>query len=172
MAAFALGETHYGDAKGSARSMSVCIGTGCGSAFYLGEGIAPAGTPGVPEGGEIYPTPFLGKCIDDIVSKRGLMELTAQRLGTPMEGAELARRTAEGDAAAAACFAEFGTRLHDALEPFLRGYRPECLCLGGQITRSFAMFGTPLQELCRELGITVHVAADTSVLAMQGLCTL
>ena len=91
--------------------------------------------------------------------------------GNPLSAA-LARRTAEGDAAAAACFAEFGTRLHDALEPFLRGYRPECLCLGGQITRSFAMFGTPLQELCRELGITVHVAADTSVLAMQGLCTL
>lgn len=172
VAAFALGETHYGDARGSARSMSVCIGTGCGSAFCVGEGLAPSGTSGVPAGGEIYATPFLGKCIDDIVSKRGLMELTLQRLGEPLEGAALAARVAAGDEQAAACFLEFGGRLHDALEPFLRGFRPTCLCLGGQITRSFSMFGSPLQELCRELEIELFVAADTSGLAMAGLCTL
>lgn len=172
VAAFALGEIHYGDAKGSARSMSVCVGTGCGSAFGMGEKLAPNGTPGIPDGGEIYPTPFMGKCIDDIVSKRGLMELTAQRLGTPLEGAELSARVAAGDEQAAACFLEFGTRLRDAVEPFLRAYRPDCLCLGGQITRSFSMYGAPLQALCKELGVTVYIAADTSVLAMQGLCTL
>lgn len=172
VAAFALGEIHYGDAKGSARSMSVCVGTGCGSAFGMGQNLAPNGTPGIPDGGEIYPTPFMGKCIDDIVSKRGLMELTAQRLGTPLEGAGLAARVAAGDEQAAACFLEFGTRLRDAVEPFLRAYRPDCLCLGGQITRSFSMYGAPLQALCDELGVAVYIAADTSVLAMQGLCTL
>lgn len=46
------------------------------------------------------------------------------------------------------------------------------LCLGGQITRSFSMFGAPLQALCAELDITLYVAADTSVLAFPGLCTL
>ena len=127
---------------------------------------------GVPESGEIYATPFLGKTIDDIISKRGVMELSAQRLGQPLEGAALAARVKAGDEAAAACFLEFGTRLRDALAPFLRAFRPECLCLGGQITRSFSMFGAPLQALCAELDITLHVAADTSVLAMQGLCTL
>lgn len=172
VAAFALGETHYGDAKGSARSMSICIGTGCGSAFCVGEHQAPRGGDGVPESGEIYATPFLGKTIDDIVSKRGVMELSEQRLGKAMEGAELSARVAAGDAAAAACFLEFGTRVRDALAPFLHTFRPECLCLGGQITRSFSMFGAPLQALCQELNITLYVAADTSVLAMQGLCTL
>lgn len=172
VAAFALGQTHYGDARGTARSMSVCIGTGCGSAFCLGDKVAPAGTPGVPETGEIYATPFLGQCIDDVISKRGLVALTTQRLGTPLEGAELAARVAAGDAAAADCFLEFGGRLRDALAPFLRDFRPECLCLGGQITRSFAMFGAPLQTLCEESGVALHIAADTSVLAMQGLCTL
>ena len=172
VAAFALGETHYGDARATARSMSVCIGTGCGSAFCVGTRQAPRGVDGVPESGEIYATPFLGKTIDDIISKRGVMELSAQRLGQPLEGAALAARVKAGDEAAAACFLEFGTRLRDALAPFLRAFRPECLCLGGQITRSFSMFGAPLQALCAELDITLHVAADTSVLAMQGLCTL
>lgn len=172
VAAFGLGETHYGDARGSARSMSVCIGTGCGSAFCVGKELAPDGIPGVPKNGEIYPTPFLGKCIDDIVSKRGLVELTSQRLGEPMEGAALAARVAAGDEQAAACFLEFGGRLRDALEPFLRQFRPECLCVGGQITRSFSMFGGPLQDLCLELGTGLFVAADTSELAMAGLCTL
>ena len=34
------------------------------------------------------------------------------------------------------------------------------------------MFGGPLQDLCLELGTKLFVAADTSELAMAGLCTL
>lgn len=172
VAAFALGEIHYGSAAGSERSVSVCIGTGCGSAFGLGSALAPEGTPNVPAGGYIYPAPFLDSCIDDHISKRGLMALCARRLGQPLEGAALAARCEQGDPAALACFAEFGTRLADALAPFLQAYRPQCLCLGGQITRSFAFFGGPLARCCAGLDVSLHVTADTSVRALQGLCTI
>lgn len=172
VAAFALGEIHYGSAAGSERSVSVCIGTGCGSAFGLGSALAPEGTPNVPAGGYIYPAPFLDSCIDDHISKRGLMALCARRLGEPLEGAALAARCEQGDPAALACFAEFGARLAEALAPFLQAYRPQCLCLGGQITRSFAFFGGPLAECCAGLEISLHVTADTSVRALQGLCTI
>lgn len=172
VAAFALGEIRYGSAAGSERSLSVCIGTGCGSAFGLGDALAPEGTPNVPAGGYIYPAPFLDSCIDDHISKRGLMALCAQRLGRPLEGAQLAALCEQGDPAALACFGEFGARLADALDPYLCGFRPQCLCLGGQITRSFAFFGGKLAERCTELDIALHVTADTSVRALQGLCTI
>lgn len=172
VAAFALGEIHYGAAAGSGRSLSVCIGTGCGSAFGLGNGLAPEGTPGVPAGGYIYSAPFLDSCIDDHISKRGLMALCEQRLGRPLEGAALADLCRQGDTAALACFAAFGQRLRDALAPFLREWRPDCLCLGGQITRSFVFFGGPLDAFCREQSIALHVTADTSLRALQGLCTI
>ena len=172
VAAFALGEMRYGHAAGSARSLSVCIGTGCGSAFGLGDGLAPEGTPGVPPGGYLYPAPFLDSCIDDHISKRGLMALCEQRLGRPLEGAALAALCEQEDTEALACFGEFGIRLRDALDPFLRGYRPQCLCLGGQITRSFRFFGTPLSRRCAELDIALYVTADTSVRALQGLCSI
>ena len=172
VAAFALGEIRYGNAAGSRRSLSVCIGTGCGSAFGLGDSLAPEGSPGVPPGGYLYSAPFLDSCIDDYISKRGLMALCAQRLGQPMEGARLAALCARGDREALACFEEFGIRLRDALAPFLQEFRPQCLCLGGQITRSFSYFGAPLSHRCSLLGVALYVTADTSVRALQGLCTI
>ena len=45
VAAFALGELRFGCARGTGRGLFVCIGTGCGSAFSLGDGLAPEGTP-------------------------------------------------------------------------------------------------------------------------------
>lgn len=65
-----------------------------------------------------------------------------------------------------------GGRLRDALLPFLRDFRPDCLCLGGQITKSAALFLAPLQNACGALGTRLHVAADTSQTALQGLSVL
>ncbi len=172
VAAFALGEMNFGSAVNTDRSISVCIGTGCGSAFGLGNQLAPEGTQGMPKDGYIYPFPFLDGCIDDHIPKRGLMQLTAQRMGEPLEGAQLAKRAAQGEQAALDCFAEFGVRLRDALQPFLLAYSPDCLCLGGQVTRSFSLFGKPLSTLCQKMGITLHIATDTSERAIQGLYVL
>ena len=65
VASFALGELHFGRAQGAARGLFLCIGTGCGSAFTIGSCLAPAGTPGMPENGYVYPLPLRGKRILD-----------------------------------------------------------------------------------------------------------
>ena len=41
----------FGRAKGAAKVLSVCIVTGCGSAFGVEGILASPGTPGVPEHG-------------------------------------------------------------------------------------------------------------------------
>ncbi len=168
-AAYALGEMGFGEAKGAARALFVCIGTGCGSAFGVEGELAKPGTPGVPENGYIYDTPFADGCIDDYISRRGLLLLTGERLGTALDGKALAERVQGGDREAAACFLAFGCRVRDALRPFLEGFRPEILCFGGQITRSASLFLPPVEDCCREAGIRVSVTEDTSLRTLQGL---
>lgn len=168
-AAFALGELHFGAAKNASRALFVCIGTGCGSAFAVGGALVSAPEPGVPENGWVYNTPFLGGQIDDFISRRGLLELTKQQLGEALDGKALAQRVRNGEKSAAACFRIFGERLRDALAPFLDGFRPEVLCLGGQITKSGGLFLEPLETACRGREIRLAVTEDTSVRTLQGL---
>lgn len=167
--AFALGEMAAGQAKGAGRALFVCIGTGCGSAFGINGRLAPDGTPGVPENGYLYPVPFLDGCIDDHLSRRGLMALTKERLGEALDGKALALRVRDGDVQARQCFLAFGERIRDALLPFLAGFRPEALCLGGQITGSAPLFLEPLETACRARDIRLYVTADTSVSILRGL---
>ena len=168
-AAFALGEMGFGQARGAERVLCVCIGTGCGSAFGVGGELVTGGMPGVPKDGYLYGQPFLEGCIDDVISRRGLMALTKERLGEALDGKALARRALDGDDAAGKCFLAFGGRLRDALEPFLEAFRPEALCLGGQIMGSAALFLAPVEELCMAAGIRVCITADTSLRTLQGL---
>ena len=168
-AAYALGEMGFGQAKGAARALFVCIGTGCGSAFGAGGELAKPGAPGVPESGYIYDEPFLNGCIDDYISRRGLLALTGERLGTALDGKALAERVRSGDREAAACFLAFGGRVRDALRPFLENFRPELVCFGGQITRSAPLFLAPVEDYCSAAGIRTAVAEDTSMRTLQGL---
>ena len=168
VAAFALGELRFGCAKGAARGVFVCIGTGCGSAFTVGENLAPAGTPGMPTDGYIYPLPLRGKRIDDWLSRRGLQALSGEMLGERLDGLALARRADAGDAGAQAVWQEFGALLAEALTPVLDAYCPALCCLGGQVTASGARFLPPLQAACAARGVALACTQDTSLRAMQG----
>ena len=77
-----------------------------------------------------------------------------------------------GNELAKACFFKFGQRIAEGLAPILSSFSPDCLCLGGQVTRSFQWFGQPLSALCQEKNIRLSITADTSERAIQGLCTL
>ena len=167
-AAFALGEMLRGSGVGVHRILCVCIGTGCGSAFGVDGRLAPEGFPGVPPQGYIYPLPFLNGCIDDYLSRRGLMALSRERLGTAEDGMGLARRAAQGDTSARACFLEFGERVRDALMPIADAFHPQVLCLGG-ITGSGELFLPPLRLACQDRGIRLAVTQGTSLRAMEGL---
>jgi len=167
--AFAMGEMGFGEARNAGHSMFICIGTGMGNAFGADGRIAPAGTPGIPEDGKLYYIPYRDATIDDYISRRGLMALSRERLGEALDGSLLARRAREGDPAAIECWAVFGQRVREVLEPWLESFRPALLCFGGQITRSGALFLPPIEAACRELGVRMYVTEDTSVRALQGL---
>lgn len=168
-AAFALGEMAFGSAVQAHKALFAAIGTGCGSAFGMNGRLAAEGTPGVPPHGYFYDAPFLDGCVDDYISRRGLEKLTAELMGTPLDGRALAARADAGDTKAAVCFLRFGERLRDALRPQIEAFKPDVLCLGGQIMGSAPLFLPPVEALCREKEIRLAVTQDTSLRTMQGL---
>lgn len=89
VAGFALGETNFGKAAGAERAMFICIGTGCGSAFTYKNKLCGEEVHGVPPHGYVYPTPFLDGCIDDYISKRGIISLSKEIVGLELDGKEL-----------------------------------------------------------------------------------
>lgn len=166
--AFALGEAHrHGLQK--ARGLYLCIGTGCGSAFLVNGAAVGSECPGVPENGWVYPLPFRGQTLDDTLSKRGLMALSCEICGEPLEGYALSRRCRAGDENALLCYRLFGERVLEALSPVLAAFQPEALVLGGQVMKSASYFLAPLQAFAKKNDIRLFVCTDTAQSALIGL---
>jgi glucokinase len=140
--AFLLGESVVGAARGHDRAMGLTLGTGLGSAFLAGGGVVRAGE-GVPPNGEVHVVPFRGAPVEDAISGRGI---TARYDGRA-DARETAARADAGDARARRAFASFGADLAEFLDPFVRGFRPTRVVVGGSIARAWRHFGDALPEL-------------------------
>lgn len=167
--AFAIGESHFGTAAGCHRVMYLCIGTGSGSSFSEDKNILKERTDNFPENGWIYKTPFKDSIIDDYVSSRGLKKISEKFFGEPIEGSVLFSLAAKNQEGALLTFREFGNNVAEALIPYLEAFKPDCLVLGGQISKSYCFFGAELEQYCRKQQITISLAEDTSVSILKGL---
>lgn len=167
--AFAIGESHFGTAAGFSRAMYLCIGTGSGTSFTEDKIVLKKETINFPENGWIYKTPFRDSIIDDYVSSRGLQKLSAKYLKDPVEGRILYDQAVRGEETALLTFKEFGSDIKEAIEPFLESFSPDCLVLGGQVSKSFCFFGAELEQYCKEHQIAVRLTEDTSVSILKGL---
>lgn len=165
--AFALGVAR----QCGERAIAIAIGTGCGSAFISGGKIVKSGF-GVPENGWIYSTPFMDSTIDDHISARGLAMLSEKYFGRNIPGEELDGMAAAGDRQAQMLFDEFGSKLFSALLPFIEGFQPSSLVLGGMISRSFRHFGKEISEYAEKNGIGIITVSDTSAMIHKGLYRL
>ncbi len=167
--AFAIGESHFGTASGCHRVMYLCIGTGSGSSFSEDKIILKERSDNFPENGWIYKTPFKDSIIDDYVSSRGLIKVSEKFFGEPVEGSILFSLAAKNQESAILTFREFGNNVAEALIPYLESFKPDCLVLGGQISKSYCFFGAELEQYCREHQIAICLTEDTSVSILKGL---
>ena len=128
--AMLLGEMTAGTGKGYRRVALVTLGTGLGFSMSIDGEILKneMGSPKVP----IFNRPFRDGILEDYASKRGFLR------GFPKG---LTVKDLSLMPAAATRFAEVGAILAEALEPLLEEYEIECLLFGGQISRSFNLFG-------------------------------
>ncbi|WP_405110547.1 ROK family protein [Paenibacillus sp. FSL K6-1217] len=129
------------------RFIALTLGTGLGSAFIDSSRIMESG-PGIPPNGWLYDQPYLDGRADDWFSRRGILMLAREAgIGEPgMDVKELAGEAREGNAAARGVFAEFGARLGELLQPYVDGFRPDFIMLGGQISKSHDLFGPALLD--------------------------
>lgn len=138
--AMLLGEMTCGAGKDVSRVALVTLGTGLG--FSIGiDGQILMNESGGPKL-SLWNMPYRDSILEDYVSKRGF--LRGYEGITVKDLADMAR---SGDAAAAARFREVGGILAEAIAPIMKEYGIECLLFGGQISRSFDLFGPSLQEI-------------------------
>lgn len=125
---------------------AVMLGTGLGFSLSIGGTILknPQGGPGV----SLYKQPYRDGIAEDYVARRGIIARYVAEVsgGQTVDVADIAARARAGDAAARRVFAQTGVMLGEILRPALAQYGVECLVAGGQIARSFDLFGAELRQ--------------------------
>ena len=123
----------------------VMIGTGLGFAL-MRDGVILRNETGGPAV-SIFRAPCRGATAEDYVSARGVLNAYNEHaLLSAREAREVAIRASNGDPAALEAFRLMGEVLAEILAPILPQYGAKVLYLGGQVSKSFALFEAPLRE--------------------------
>lgn len=138
------GEMAYGNGRGFERVALVSLGTGLGYSMSIcGEILKNEfGSPLVT----IFKYPCRGGILEDYVSKRGFMDLYFNKTGKKLTVKEIADAARAGDVDARDTFSSVAEILCGSVAPILKEYKIECLLFGGQISRSFDLMATALQD--------------------------
>jgi glucokinase len=156
-AAFAFGECAFGAGRHFSRVLAITLGTGCGSAFVVNGDFATMEGVGASPDGYIYSMPYRDSCVDDYISRRGILNLwhcvyeqKARKAGTSLDEdldvADLARHALRGDRVTSELFETWGQMMAQAIAPAIEHLRPDCVIIGGAIGQSLALFRAPLDR--------------------------
>ncbi|PYE50969.1 ROK family protein [Deinococcus yavapaiensis] len=155
-ALFALGEWWGGAARGAQRVVGITLGTGFGSGFVR-SGVTLHGGHGVPDGGTVWHLPLRGGVAEDFISGAALTHAYQQRAGRHLTPERLADAAFAGDSEARTVFTHLGYDIAEVLAPVLNAFHAERLVLGGNLSRAFTLFQSPLQTELRLHAPGVHV---------------
>lgn len=159
--AHALGEARWGAGRGQSSCLVAAVGTGIGGAFvergqimlgahdeagHIGHVCCPAAA-GVPcscgATGHLEPVAAGPGIIDEYVRLGGD---TTQADGSPMDGAEIDRRAANGDEAARAAEARAGRALGEVLGSMCNMLDPACVILSGSVAQCGPAWSGAMRE--------------------------
>jgi glucokinase len=172
--AFLFGEYLYGAARGFRDVFAVSIGSGLGTAL-LRRGRIVANRAGGPAY-SLFRTPYRGRIIEDIVSRRGILRRYAELAGRDADADvdAVAARARLGDKAALAVFREMGEVLAAVLGPCVDSMRLERIVFGGRISGAFDLFAPALREgLSRLLdGGDLVAGEDLAMSSIKGAAAL
>jgi glucokinase len=168
---FAIGELHFGEARGYKNVVGVICGTGLGSGVAFNGKLYSGTNCGA---GEIGNIPYLGKNLEYYCSGRffkreyGIDAFTAEQ------------RADQGDKKAKKMFAAFAEHFADMIMTVLYTFDPEIIVLGGGVSLAYRHFKEPMWEIIRakyhfqsslkNVKITVTRKPHIAVLAAASLC--
>jgi glucokinase len=143
--AFAVGEAWAGSASKAARSLSITLGTGFGSAFICNR-IPIVDGPEVPKLGCIYHLPYNNGIADDYFSTRGLLGRYKSFTGKELNGVKELAALAPADRLVSDLFTDFGDKLGLFLAPWLETFNAQILVIGGNISHAYNLFGNVFEQ--------------------------
>jgi glucokinase len=150
--AFAAGETWLGIGKNYARTLSITLGTGFGSAF-MADGIPVVEGNSVPDMGCVWHLPYKGTIADNNFSTRGCIRRYKELSGITATGVKPIADAAEGgNEVAKQLFVEFGSNLGEFLAPWMCKFGAEALIIGGNISKAYRHFGQSLDAALKANG--------------------
>ena len=138
--AIAVGEAWAGSASKFARSLSITLGTGFGSAF-ISNRIPIVDGPDVPKLCCIYHLPYRDGIADDYFSTRGLLGRYKNATGKELNGVKELATLAASDRIVSELFTDFGDSAGIFLAPWLKKFKAEILVIGGNISHAYNLFG-------------------------------
>ncbi|MGN1232856.1 MAG: ROK family protein, partial [Candidatus Cryptobacteroides sp.] len=166
------GEMAYGNGRGFERVALVSLGTGLGYSMSIrGEILKNEfGSPLVT----IFKYPCRGGILEDYVSKRGFVDLYFNKTGKKLTVKEIADAARAGDTDALDTFSTVAGILCESISPILEEYKIECLLFGGQISRSFDLMATALQDSLTKIPTLrkIEVISDFDNATFNGLRSL
>jgi glucokinase len=135
--AFAVGELHFGKARGYRDVVALTIGTGLGAGIVIDGRLHSGSNCGA---GEIGAMPHRGHKIEYYCSG----EFFQREAGEP--GHLVFERAERGEEEALRLFHRFGVELGHAILILLYAYDPELIVLGGSISKSHQLFAAGMRE--------------------------
>ena len=175
--AFTYGEYLYGSGKGCGSLLGVSIGTGLGTGLVTDDRIVDNGKKGPAY--PIFQKPYKNGVLEDLVSARGIVNHFSRLKGkvssddlNPLKIARMAFE--ERDPEAIETFGEMGRVLGQYLKPLIDSLKVKCLVLGGQISRSYELFGPQMKkelEQCDSLS-GINASRDLDYISFKGAAAL
>lgn len=141
--AMLLGGLSLSETNRFSRVALITIGTGLGFAVSI-DGqpqLCASGSPAC----SLFNRPYRNGIAEDYVSKRGIMRMWSERVGLPWPSGQTVKNIAETQDGKAV-FACLGTLLGEIAAPLLNELKIECVLLGGQIAKSFALMEQTLRQ--------------------------
>jgi len=152
-ACFAVGEAWMGEASNYHRIIALTMGTGFGTTFIKNK-LPVAGTDGIPEDGFLYHVPFKSSIADDYFSTRWFLKTYFEKTEKKIRGVKDLAEKASNEAVVTTLFWEFGRNLGEFLTPWIKQFGAECLVLGGNISKSFSLFKTEMEQQFEKNGVS------------------
>ncbi|NLW73957.1 MAG: ROK family protein [Clostridiales bacterium] len=144
------------------RFAGVMIGTGLGFALMI-NGEVLKNKSGEPLY-SIYSLPCGSGIAEDAISGRGIVNAYNARAKSPAKNAkEVGLRAEAGDVLAISVHRDMAASLAELISPILDEYRIEALLLGGQVSKSFNLFGATLKEKLAGVKSLVYIAPARNI---------
>ena len=139
---FAVGEKYFGEGKGYSNMIGLIIGTGLAAGIIIQDKLYNGVNGGAGEFGMI---PYRDQYFEYYASGQFFRNVHG------MDGAEVFRKSGEGDSQALRIFEEFGHHLGKMIASIMYAFDPELIVLGGSVSRAHSCFRETMWQEIRKV---------------------